>query len=55
MRGSSSPRCTPAANVGGDYYDFLAGHGGMSLLIADVSHSIGAALMMAMARSIFRH
>lgn len=48
-------RCAPAANVGGDYYDFLAGHGGVSLLIADVSgHSIGAALMMAMARSIFR-
>lgn len=48
-------RCSPAANVGGDYYDFLAGDGGVSLLIADVSgHSIGAALMMAMARSIFR-
>lgn len=48
-------RCAPAANVGGDYYDFLPGHGGVSLLVADVSgHSIGAALMMAMARSILR-
>lgn len=49
-------RCLPAANVGGDYYDFLtdeAGH--LNLLIADVSgHSVGAALMMAMARSILR-
>lgn len=52
---SLAGRCAPAAHVGGDYYDFLAGHGGVSLLIADVSgHSIGAALMMAMARSIFR-
>jgi len=52
---SLAGRCAPAANVGGDYYDFLAGHGGVSLLIADVSgHSIGSALMMAMARSILR-
>ena len=52
---SLAGRCAPAANVGGDYYDFLASDGGVSLLIADVSgHSIGAALMMAMARSILR-
>ena len=52
---SLAGRCAPAANVGGDYYDFLAGHGVVSLLVADVSgHSIGSALMMAMARSILR-
>ncbi len=49
-------RCVPAANVGGDYYDFVVGEAGqLSLLIADVSgHSVGSALMMAMARSILR-
>lgn len=48
--------CVPAANVGGDYYDFLVDEaGGLSLVIADVAgHSIGSALMMAMARSILR-
>jgi len=48
--------CNPAANVGGDYYDVLTDDAGrLTLLIADVSgHSIGAALMMAMARSILR-
>jgi sigma-B regulation protein RsbU (phosphoserine phosphatase) len=48
--------CVPAANVGGDYYDFLVDEAGrVSLVIADVAgHSIGAALMMAMARSILR-
>ncbi|HVC88589.1 MAG TPA: PP2C family protein-serine/threonine phosphatase [Gaiellaceae bacterium] len=48
--------CEPAANVGGDYYDYLVdGSGRLSLVIADVAgHSIGSALMMAMARSILR-
>ncbi|MFQ5854660.1 MAG: PP2C family protein-serine/threonine phosphatase [Anaerolineae bacterium] len=48
--------CIPAANVGGDYYDFLTDNAGrVNLLIADVSgHSVGSALMMAMARSILR-
>jgi serine phosphatase RsbU (regulator of sigma subunit) len=48
--------CVPASNVGGDYYDFLVdGDGRVSLVIADVAgHSIGSALMMAMARSILR-
>ncbi len=48
--------CVPAANVGGDYYDFLVDDAGrVSLVIADVAgHSIGSALMMAMARSILR-
>jgi len=46
----------PAATVGGDYYDFLVDDAGrLSLVIADVAgHSIGSALMMAMARSILR-
>jgi sigma-B regulation protein RsbU (phosphoserine phosphatase) len=48
--------CEPAANVGGDYYDYLVdGSGRLSVVIADVAgHSIGSALMMAMARSILR-
>jgi serine phosphatase RsbU (regulator of sigma subunit) len=48
--------CVPAANVGGDYYDFLVDDAGrLSLLVADVAgHSIGSALMMAMGRSILR-
>ena len=50
-------QCLPAANVGGDYYDFLTDDDGrLVLLIADASgHSVGSALMMAMARSILRH
>jgi sigma-B regulation protein RsbU (phosphoserine phosphatase) len=48
--------CLPAANVGGDYYDLLLDdHGRLVILIADVAgHSIGSALLMAMARSILR-
>ena len=48
--------CAPAANVGGDYYDLLVSEDGrLSLVVADVAgHSIGSALMMAMARSILR-
>jgi sigma-B regulation protein RsbU (phosphoserine phosphatase) len=48
--------CVAAANVGGDYYDFVADDdGSVSLVIADVAgHSIGSALMMAIARSILR-
>ncbi len=48
--------CVPAARVGGDYYDFLIdGSGRVSLIIADVAgHSIGSALMMAMARAVLR-
>ena len=48
--------CVPAANVGGDYYDFSVDEKGrVSLVIADVAgHSIGSALMMAMARTILR-
>jgi sigma-B regulation protein RsbU (phosphoserine phosphatase) len=50
-------QCLPATNVGGDYYDFLTDDDGrLVLLIADASgHSVGSALMMAMARSILRH
>ena len=48
--------CVSAANLGGDYYDFFVDEDGrVSLVIADVAgHSIGSALMMAMARSILR-
>ncbi|MDX6641119.1 MAG: phosphoserine phosphatase RsbU/P [Solirubrobacteraceae bacterium] len=48
--------CLPAANIGGDYYDFLLDEQGrLVLLIADVAgHSIGSALLMAMARSVLR-
>lgn len=49
-------RCVPAANVGGDYFDYLLdAHGRLVLLVADVAgHSISSALLMAMARSILR-
>lgn len=48
--------CLPAANVGGDYYDLLVDEDGrLIILIADVAgHSIGSALLMAMARSVLR-
>jgi phosphoserine phosphatase RsbU/P len=48
--------CVPAAHVGGDYYDyFLRRDGSVDIVVADVSgHSIGAALMMAEARSVLR-
>ncbi|MCW3038425.1 MAG: putative Serine phosphatase RsbU regulator sigma subunit [Solirubrobacterales bacterium] len=48
--------CEPAANVGGDYYDLLLhDDSSLTLLIADVAgHSIGSALLMAMARSVLR-
>ncbi len=48
--------CLPAANVGGDYYDLIVSDDGrLTLLIADVAgHSIGSALLMAMARSVLR-
>ncbi len=49
-------RCLPATQVGGDYYDFfLSADNRVGLVIADVSgHNIGAALMMAVARSTLR-
>jgi len=49
-------RCVPAKNVGGDYYDFFTiSEDELGIVIADVSgHSIGAALMMATARSVLR-
>ncbi len=48
--------CIPAAHVGGDYYDFfLRGDQVIDIVIADVSgHSVGAALIMAEARSLLR-
>jgi sigma-B regulation protein RsbU (phosphoserine phosphatase) len=48
--------CLPAATVGGDYFDHMVdADGRLVLLIADVAgHSIGSALLMAMARSVLR-
>lgn len=44
--------CIPAAQVGGDYYDFICHGECIDLVIADVSgHSVGAALIMAEMRS----
>ena len=49
-------RCLPATQVGGDYYDFfLNAENTLGVVIADVSgHNVGAALMMAAARSTLR-
>ncbi len=46
----------PAADVGGDYYDFMATPSDeVILVIADVAgHSISSALLMAMARTVLR-
>jgi serine phosphatase RsbU (regulator of sigma subunit) len=48
-------RCIPATAVGGDYFGyFAAGESGVDCLIGDVSgHGVGAALMMAAARTTF--
>lgn len=48
--------CLPAAKVGGDYYDLILDEQGrLVILVADVAgHSIGSALLMAMARSVLR-
>ncbi len=50
-------RCIPAASVGGDYFGYFprAGNcGGVDSLIGDVSgHGVGAALLMAEARTMF--
>lgn len=47
-------RCEPAANVGGDYYDFFYPAPRMlDVVIADVAgHSIGSALLMTETRSV---
>lgn len=49
-------RCLPAAEVGGDYYDyFVRGNDELNMVIADVSgHSVGPALFMVEARSALR-
>lgn len=53
---STAGICVPAANVGGDYYDLLLdGEGRLTMVIADVAgHSLGSALLVAMARSVLR-
>ena len=47
-------RCVPAANVGGDYYDFFKlDHLRLDAVIADVAgHSFGSALLMTEVRSV---
>ncbi len=45
----------PAKEVGGDFYDFIAGNGGNGMVIADVSgKSVSAALFMALSRVVVR-
>jgi sigma-B regulation protein RsbU (phosphoserine phosphatase) len=47
--------CVPAAQVGGDYYDFFCHGENVDVVIADVSgHSVGAALLMAEMRSTLK-
>lgn len=47
--------CVPAKQVGGDYYDFITSPHELDIVIADVSgHNIGAALLMASARTFIR-
>ncbi|WP_255556474.1 PAS domain S-box protein [Methylococcus sp. Mc7] len=47
--------CVPATHVGGDYFDYFHRGDLVDLVIADVSgHSVGAALIMAEARSVLR-
>jgi phosphoserine phosphatase RsbU/P len=47
-------RCVPAANVGGDYYDFFQPDNNvLDVVIADVAgHSFGSALLMTEVRSV---
>ncbi|HHJ39659.1 MAG: hypothetical protein AXA67_00920 [Methylothermaceae bacteria B42] len=47
--------CIPAEQVGGDYFDYFLTAAGVDAVVADVSgHSVGAALIMAEARSTLR-
>ena len=48
-------RLVPARSVGGDFYDFLVAEDRLWFIVADVSgKGIGAALMMAVAQTLFR-
>lgn len=47
--------CVPATQIGGDYFDYFTTANGIDAVVADVSgHSVGAALIMAEARSILK-
>lgn len=47
--------CFPATHVGGDYFDYFHSGDRLDVVIADVSgHSVGAALIMAEARSALK-
>jgi serine phosphatase RsbU (regulator of sigma subunit) len=53
---SLAAACLPAAQVGGDYYDFVPGDdGAFHAVVADVTgHGLGPGLIMAMTRSVLR-
>lgn len=53
---SLAAACLPAAHVGGDYFDFVAGEDGVvHAVVADVTgHGLGPGLIMAMTRSVLR-
>ncbi len=53
---SLAAACLPAAQVGGDYYDFVPGDDGVvHAIVADVTgHGLGPGLIMAMTRSVLR-
>lgn len=53
---SLAAACLPAAQVGGDYYDFVPGDNGATYaVVADVTgHGLGPGLIMAMTRSVLR-
>jgi len=47
--------CSPAHDVGGDFYDYVSQPNGLSVLIGDVTgHGLNSALLAAMAKSCFR-
>ncbi|MDX6309460.1 MAG: hypothetical protein QOI06_2506 [Nocardioidaceae bacterium] len=56
LNASLAAACLPAAQVGGDYYDFVPGdHGATYAVVADVTgHGLGPGLIMAMTRSVLR-
>jgi sigma-B regulation protein RsbU (phosphoserine phosphatase) len=51
----TASRYVPASTVAGDFYDFLPNHGGLGVLIADVSgHGVPAALSASMVKVAIR-
>jgi serine phosphatase RsbU (regulator of sigma subunit) len=56
LNATLAAECLPAAQVGGDYFDFvLDANGGVNIVVADVTgHGLGPGLIMAMTRSALR-